>query len=110
MQNEEGRFGAATDEQIALAREICARIVEGDSDNPLRVQEANRYLAGKRDDFHDMHIALRAIQMTTELAAKMAEWAHMVPPDGGSPTAEESDLAASIASALRKNDHLKGQP
>ena len=57
-----------------------------------------------------VQIALAAIIETTEAAAKLAGWAHMVPPDGGSPTAEETQLAVSIASSLRAGDHLKVRP
>ena len=37
-------------EGLVKARALAAREVEGDSDNPLRVAEANRIYAGERDD------------------------------------------------------------
>lgn len=89
----------------AMARRICARIIEGDSDNPLRVMKANRYLGGSLDDDHHMAIALAAIAETQACDAKLAEWAHLVPPDGGSPTEDEARLAASIASGIRSGEH-----
>lgn len=52
--------------------------------------------------------ALAAIQQTTERAAKLAAWAHMGPPDGGSPSDDEVRLADTIATALRAGEHLKG--
>lgn len=36
-----------------------------------------------------------------EEAAKVAEWAHMVPPDGGSPTEDERRVADAAAAAIR---------
>jgi hypothetical protein len=36
-----------------------------------------------------------------EEAAKVAEWAHMVPPDGGSPTEEEKAVADEAARRIR---------
>lgn len=36
-----------------------------------------------------------------EEAAKVAEWAHMVPPDGGSPSAAEYEVAKNAAAAIR---------
>ena len=36
-----------------------------------------------------------------EEAAKVAEWSHMVPPDGGSPSQEEHDVARNAAAAIR---------
>lgn len=52
-------------------------------------------------------VALAAIIETTERAAKLAAWAHMVPPDGGSPTEEESALADRTATAIRNGEHLR---
>lgn len=37
-------------EPVIAARQKAAREVEGDSDNPLRVAEANAIYAGQRDD------------------------------------------------------------
>lgn len=42
-----------------------------------------------------------------EEAAKVAEWAHMVPPDGGSPTEDEHAVAKAAAQAIR---NLKDTP
>lgn len=41
-----------------------------------------------------------------EDAAKVAEWAHMVPPDGGSPSDAEYEVAKNAAAAIRS---LKGE-
>lgn len=49
MQNEEWRFGAATDEQIALARKIVRENTDGS----------------------EVSMIIAAIQMTTELAADL---------------------------------------
>ncbi len=38
---------------------------------------------------------------TLEAAAKVASWAHMVPPDGGSPTEDECRVAERAAAAIR---------
>jgi hypothetical protein len=38
---------------------------------------------------------------TLEEAAKVAEWAHMVPPDGGSPTEEECRVAQAAGANIR---------
>lgn len=86
----------------AMAERIANETIPEDSDAYATHEErmADWYVA--RD------AALAAITAVTERAAKLAEWAHMVPPDGGSPTEEEARLAATIATALRNFDHLKG--
>lgn len=61
----------------AMARRICARIIEGDSDNPVRVMKANRYLSGDLDDDHHMAIALATIIETQEHCAVLVERTHM---------------------------------
>lgn len=49
--------------------------------------------------------ALAAILETQRRDAELAAWAHMVPPDGGSPTPEECALAETIATAIRTGNH-----
>lgn len=44
---------------------------------------------------------------TLEAAARVAAWAHMVPPDGGSPSEEERQVAECAAAAIRA---LKAPP
>lgn len=65
----------ATPEMLAMAREIVAKIVEGDSDNlngiPLRVAQANAYLSGGLDGNLSVRAVLAAIQATTESTAKL---------------------------------------
>lgn len=97
----------ATEGQLRLARKCAAKYWQ--TGDPGDEATASRILSGEWDDQAYTQAALRAIQETTDRAAKMAGWAHMVPPDGGSPTAEETQLAASIASGLRSFAHLKGQ-
>lgn len=66
---------------IERAREIAAQLIEVDSDNPLRVAEANRVLAGDRDDHLHVNAALAALQadarserdMALEEAARVAD-------------------------------------
>lgn len=118
MQNE-GRFGAATDEQMVLAREIAADFYAADADPEFNLF-APCVRAGKHDGDEAVQCALRAIQMTTELAAtwlddqsdKGAEIALTM--NKGS-TARVSYGGGSLAikraaTALRTNDHLKGHP
>ena len=57
---------------VEMARRICARIIEGDSDNPVRVMKANRYYEGALDDDHHMAIALAAIIETRDRDAALA--------------------------------------
>lgn len=85
-----------TEDMKRMARRIWASQCVGDVSGVL-----NGYL----DDAQPMKLVLAAIMETSELAAKYAGWAHMVPPDGGSPTAEETQLAASIASGIRSGEH-----
>jgi len=68
----------------------------------------SKWTIGSTEWIAARNAALAAIEECTDRAAKLAEWAHMVPPDGGSPTDEEVALAALIASSLRSGDHLKG--
>ncbi|MBD3732815.1 MAG: hypothetical protein IE934_08875 [Sphingopyxis sp.] len=49
--------------------------------------------------------AIAAILETQRRDAELAAWAHMVPPDGGSPTPEECALAETIATAIRTGNH-----
>lgn len=91
----------ATQEMIALAREIVAGIVEGDIDNTLRVAQANAYLSGRLDGNLAIQIALAAIQATTERAAKLA--------DGWNAKRRDRATETGIAAALRDGDHLKEQ-
>lgn len=42
--------------------------------------------------------------MAMEAAANCAEWAHMVPPDGGSPSEEEKGVADEAAKRIRALD------
>lgn len=51
-------------------------------------------------------VAIAAIERVTTLGAKFAGWAHMVPPDGGSRTDEETQLAAHIEASFTRFDHL----
>ena len=62
-------------------------------------------LRGERDHTKSFKIALAAILETQRRDAEMAAWAHMVPPDGGSPTPEECALAETIATAIRTCNH-----
>lgn len=58
-----------------------------------RIAELEEALSGKT--MHD------ARNEALEDAARVAEYAHMVPPDGGSPTKEEADVAINAAAAIR---------
>ena len=81
-------------------------------DEALRMAEARRWMSRMpRPDFELFLLLCReqydqGVRDCSEQAAKFAGWAHMVPPDGGSPTEEESNLAASIASDIRAGLHL----
>ena len=46
-------------------------------------------------------IAADARREALEEAAKLASWAHMVPPDGGSPTEDECRVAETAAAGIR---------
>jgi hypothetical protein len=54
---------------------------------------------------NELRVARAAIRWAQgdalEAAARIAEWAHMVPPDGGSPTAEEEAVANHVAERIR---------
>lgn len=93
-----------TPEELAMARSICAKLVEGDSDNPLRVSVANAYLAGDFDASIPVQSALLAIQATTEAAAALIERGTFLP----SHASERHPIRA--AKALRDRAHLKGNP
>lgn len=45
--------------------------------------------------------AEKAIRVACERCAVIAEWAHMVPPDGGSPNDEEKAVADEAAKRIR---------
>jgi len=67
-----------TDAQMKLAREFVARIVEGDSDNPLRVAKANRYYNTENDDTLEVQSALLAIQATEARAQGLVDAMHEI--------------------------------
>lgn len=50
---------------------------------------------------------LEGARLALEAAAKVAAWAHMVPPDGGSPSEAEKDVADNAAAAIRALDPAK---
>lgn len=88
-------MSAPTPEMIALARRVADEACE-----PIRApRHSSPWEAAYR-------ATLAMALEITERAAKMVEWAHMVPPDGGSPTPEECDLVQSIATALRRFEHV----
>lgn len=98
-----------TNEAMKMARRICARIVEGDSDNPLRVMRANCYLSGDLDDDHHMAVALAAIIETQELCAALAE---DIRKQFGSPTGDAYtcglwDQGVRIAAAIRSGQQFR---
>ena len=66
---------------------------------------ADRIMAGSDDFCEEVQAALAAILETQRRDAELAAWAHMVPPDGGSPTPEECALAETIATAIRTGNH-----
>ena len=43
-------------------------------------------------------------RLALEAAAEVASWAHMVPPDGGSPTEDECAVAIAATEAIRALD------
>lgn len=59
------------------------------------------------DNAHGVKIALAAIIETREACARIADWGHMVPPDGGSPTDDERIVAESIAAAIRSGQQFR---
>ena len=88
----------ATQEIIALSREICA---EHCSDSKIGKIDADEFRKGRCDKDTEMLIALAAIQATTERAAKLA--------DGWNAKRRDRATETSIAAALRDGDHLKEQ-
>lgn len=95
----------ANEAMKAMARRVCARIVEGDSDNPLRVMKANRYLSGTLDDDHHMAIALAAILETQRLDAELADSSSMRQP---CPALSMRDTAR--ASRMAQATQLRSSP
>ncbi len=93
-------------EGLAMARRICARIVEGDSDNSLRVSAANDYLEGRHDKRIEVQSALAAIIETTEAAAAFIE--RDVPVEHAGQVVGRCSGDMITAAALRNFDHLKG--
>lgn len=90
-----------TPEMLTMARAICARIVEGDSDNPLRVMKANRYLTGDFDDDHHIAIALAAITAVTEGFDRVLR-------EYGIDGSKEASVADHLRVLLSQQKHLKG--
>ena len=45
--------------------------------------------------------AEKALRVACERCAVIAEWAHMVPPDGGSPSEEEYEVAKNAGASIR---------
>lgn len=78
-------YGASADAAAAVIRDY------GDK------RDADAYQRGK----------LEGARLALEAAAKVAAWAHMVPPDGGSPSEAEKDVADNAAAAIRALDPAK---
>lgn len=88
-----------TDSMMEMARRCAAKYWQTGDDSDEGT--ARMILSGDWDDQAYVQAALAAIKEERERCAKVAEWGHMVPPDGGSPTDDEVALAASIAQAIR---------
>ena len=89
------------DPKLVMARRAAASVWTKQG-----VQDfADRIMAGSDDFCEEVQAALAAILETQRRDAELAEWAHLVPPDGGSPTEDEARLAASIATAIRTGNH-----
>ncbi|OWQ97976.1 hypothetical protein CDQ91_10170 [Sphingopyxis witflariensis] len=86
-----------------MARRCAAKYWQ--TGDPSDEAAARSILSGEWDDQAYTQAALAAIIETQEADAKLAEWAHMVPPDGGTPTPEECALAETIATAIRDGLH-----
>lgn len=80
--------------------------------NPTAPQDGGEKLAAEwvgklpRDQFEMLLLLTnkayaRGRNAALEEAARVAEWAHMVPPDGGSPSEAEYEVARSAAAAIR---------
>lgn len=89
------------DPKLVMARRAAASVWTKQG-----VQDfADRIMAGSDDFCEEVQAALAAILETQRRDAELAAWAHMVPPDGGSPTPEECALAETIATAIRTGNH-----
>lgn len=88
-----------SEEVKAMARRVADETIPEDSDayDTHEARMADWYVAREA--------ALAAILETQRRDAELAAWAHMVPPDGGSPTPEECALAETIATAIRTGTH-----
>lgn len=86
-----------TAEELALAREICARLVEADSLTKLGAM----FRAGRLDCDTRMPSALAAIRETTERAALLME-EYL-----DDPVLSGHGYASGAGTALRNNEHLK---
>ena len=105
-----GRDAAAG---VANAELVAAMEVLRDA---MLSRETRRDAMMVRNTARDIEKVVRALQPPADLAAeapgdavakereacaKIAEWGHMVPPDGGSPTEAEYEVARNIAALIR---------
>jgi hypothetical protein len=89
---------APTKAQLERAQQIAAKVSKSHGD-------------GRSLDFQLAYTAaLAAIIETQEDCARIADWGHMVPPDGGSPTDEERKVAEGIAAAIRDGSYREDNP
>lgn len=78
-----------TGADMGLVQDIVAILQQAPNSTPL---EAAMFAAAHR---------IAARNAALEEAAKVAEWSHMVPPDGGSPSEDECRVASEAAAAIR---------
>ncbi len=82
------------------AREACVEYIDG-SGASFSLADL-RALPPPADAMAALDEVVRvAVEKEREACAKIAEWAHMVPPDGGSPTEDERAVAEAAAAAIR---------